>query len=119
MQLRVSGLGGLAHGQALEFEFERGGEVRRGFVLRHGDAFFAYHNRCPHWGVDLDMGEGRFYSALTDRIVCSSHGALFVIESGYCDAGPCVGFGLEQFEITVEGDHAIIAIADLDPDPRW
>jgi len=115
MQLRVTGVEALAHGEALKFEFEREGEQREGFVLRYGDALFAYHNRCPHWGVDLDMGEGRFYSGLTERIFCSSHGALFEIETGYCEAGPCVGQHLEQFGLRREGDAAIIEIADEDP----
>jgi nitrite reductase/ring-hydroxylating ferredoxin subunit len=121
VQVRVLGVDRLVHGQAHKFAFERGGEPREGFVLRSGDAWFAYHNRCPHLGVDLDMGEGRFYSELTSRIVCSSHGALFVPSSGYCDAGPCAGDQLERFELELEldGVDAVITIADVDPDPRW
>lgn len=121
MQVRVSGLQGLASGEALVFEFERDGERRQGFVLRHGESFFAYHNRCPHWGVDLDMGEGRFFSSLTEMIFCSSHGALFEVSSGYCVMGPCVGSSLERFELTRDGDgdQATVTIADDDPDPRW
>lgn len=119
MKLRVSGVDSLVHGQARKFGFERDGEAREGFVLRSGAELVAYHNRCPHWGVDLDMGEGRFYSELTDRIFCSSHGALFVPSSGYCDAGPCAGERLERFEVEIDGPDAVITIADIDPDPRW
>ncbi|PRQ06752.1 Rieske (2Fe-2S) protein [Enhygromyxa salina] len=119
MQVRVTSVVSLAHGQARKFGFERGGEVCEGFVLRSGQDLVAYHNRCPHLGVDLDMGEGRFYSALTDRIICSSHGALFVPSSGFCDAGPCAGDGLERFELELDGVDAVITIADVDPDPRW
>ncbi|KIG12138.1 Iron-sulfur cluster-binding protein, Rieske family protein [Enhygromyxa salina] len=113
MQVRVASVDGLAHGQALKFEFERDGEACEGFVLRSGDALFAYHNRCPHLGIDLDMGEGRFYSALTDRIFCSSHGALFVPSSGYCDAGPCAGEALERFGLELDGVDAVITIPDV------
>ncbi len=118
MQIRLSGVTELAHGQARKFAFEREGQHQEGFILRIESGFVAYHNRCPHWGVDLDMGEGRFYSALTDRIFCASHGALFIPRSGYCDAGPCAGESLERFEVELDGDDARITIADVDPDPR-
>lgn len=118
MQIRVTNVTELGEGQARKFQFEREGQRQEGFVLRTASGFVAYHNRCPHWGVDLDMGEGRFYSALTDRIFCSSHGALFVPSTGYCDAGPCAGDSLERFELTLDGSDAVLTIADVDPDPR-
>ncbi len=120
MRVRITGLAALAHGAAQKFEFERDGERREGFVLRFGTELFAYHNRCPHWGVDLDMGDGRFFSSLTNRIFCSSHGALFVPSTGYCELGPCVGSSLEAFglELDDDGDGAWVTIADVDPDPR-
>lgn len=118
MEIRLSQVTELAVGETRKFEFEREGETREGFVLRHASGLVAFHNRCPHWGVDLDMGEGRFYSQLTGRIFCSSHGALFEPSTGYCDAGPCAGDSLERFELEVVGDDALIRIADIDPDPR-
>ena len=118
MQVRVAGITELVQGQARKFAFEREGQTQEGFILRTADGLVAYHNRCPHWGVDLDMGEGRFYSALTDRIVCSSHGALFRIDTGFCDAGPCAGDSLERFELEPTGDEVLVTIADVDPDPR-
>ncbi|PRP91656.1 Rieske [2Fe-2S] domain protein [Enhygromyxa salina] len=111
LQVRVPDVAKLRSGQARKFAFERDGEACEGFVLRRGPDLFAYNNRCPHWRVDLDMGEGRFYSALTDRIFCSSHGALFVPSTGYCDAGPCVGDQLERFELELVGDDAVITIS--------
>jgi nitrite reductase/ring-hydroxylating ferredoxin subunit len=118
VQARVARVAQLEIGEARKFEFEREGQTQEGFVLRIASGLVAYHNRCPHWGVDLDMGEGRFYSELSDRIFCSSHGALFVPSTGYCDAGPCAGDSLERFDLVLDGDDAVITIADLDPDPR-
>jgi nitrite reductase/ring-hydroxylating ferredoxin subunit len=110
VEVRVADVAELALGEARKFAFERDGEQQEGFVLRHASGLFAYHNRCPHWQVDLDMGEGRFYSAVVDRIFCSSHGALFEPTTGYCDAGPCVGEALERFELRVEGTAAVVTI---------
>ncbi len=120
MEVQVSGVAALEHGEACVFRFEREGESREGFVLRVAEELVAYHNRCPHWGVDLDMGEGQFFSKLNQRIICSSHGALFSPRSGYCEAGPCVGDSLERFELRREADDVVVVtIADVDPNPRW
>jgi nitrite reductase/ring-hydroxylating ferredoxin subunit len=99
----VPELHALAEGETRKFEFEREGERLEGFVLRYHGQLYAYANRCPHWSVDLDMGEGRLFSELSQRIFCSNHGALFVPDTGYCDAGPCRGLGLERFEWIAEG----------------
>ena len=108
--IRVAAVASLELGEARKFTFDRDGEQREGFVLRHGEGLSAFHNRCPHWGVDLDMGEGRFYSFVVERIFCSSHGALFNAVTGDCEAGPCAGSGLERFALTLEGDDALVDV---------
>jgi nitrite reductase/ring-hydroxylating ferredoxin subunit len=108
-RLRVVGAGQLALGESHTFEFERDGKALPGFVLRHEAGLFAYLNRCPHWAVDLDMGDERFYAADVDRIYCKNHGALFRVTDGVCDWGPCLGKALYAFELTLEGDDAWIS----------
>lgn len=93
----------LADGETRKFEFEREGERLEGFVVRYAGQLHVYANRCPHWSVDLDMGEGRLFSQLSQRIFCSNHGALFVPDTGYCEAGPCRGLSLERFAWIAEG----------------
>ena len=113
--IRLVGAARLGPGEARAFgEGETGG-----FVLRRpsGPAdggpeesgFVAYRNRCPHWGVDLDVGMGDFYDARRDRIFCRSHGALFVVDTGECDRGPCVGERLEALEVRVDGDDLLVS----------
>jgi len=104
----------LAHGETLAFSFTRHGVERAGFVLRLQQAFKAFANVCPHWNVDLDLGMGRFYSERLNAIVCRNHGALFEPETGVCRAGPCLGARLEQFEVTLEGDDALVRIPSLE-----
>jgi nitrite reductase/ring-hydroxylating ferredoxin subunit len=109
-RLRIVGAAQLAIGDSQEFELERNdGEVLRGFVLRHPLGFFAYLNRCPHWAVDLDLGDGRFYAADIDRIYCKNHGALFRVADGVCDHGPCFGEALEPFSVELDGDDAWVS----------
>jgi nitrite reductase/ring-hydroxylating ferredoxin subunit len=111
--VRIEGVGALAHGAARTFTFERGGHEHQAFLLRHGAGFVAYVNRCPHWGVDLDLGEGRFYAPRLDRIYCRNHGALFDVHHGTCVAGPCIGQALERLDLTLDGDAVVIEVTDL------
>jgi nitrite reductase/ring-hydroxylating ferredoxin subunit len=116
IERRFNNLGGLAHGEAHAFEYERGGETQMGFIMRNEAdtelGWVAYRNWCPHWGVDLDMGEERFYAKKVDRIFCKNHGALFRIHDGYCDAGPCATESLERFAVRLEGGELVVTIAE-------
>lgn len=80
-----------------------------GFLLRHSAGLSAYLNRCPHWGVDLDLGDARFYAEDIDRIYCKNHGALFRVVDGVCDHGPCLGQALTAFRVEVEGEDVWVS----------
>ena len=108
-RLRVPGAARLASGQSATFEIERRGELMLGFVLRHEHGHVAYLNRCPHWDVDLDLGDGRFYAEDVDRIYCKNHGALFRVPDGVCDHGPCLGRALEPFALELEGEDVWVS----------
>ncbi|KRP64013.1 Rieske (2Fe-2S) protein [Pseudomonas orientalis] len=62
-------------------------------VRRDGVAYF-YLNRCPHRGIPLEWRPHRFLDSSASLIQCATHGALFLIESGECIAGPCAGQSL-------------------------
>jgi nitrite reductase/ring-hydroxylating ferredoxin subunit len=109
-RLRIAGALRLANGESTRFAFERGGERLEGFLLRHASGYFAYLNRCPHWAVDLDLGDGRFYAPEVDRIYCKNHGALFRVADGLCDHGPCLGEALESFAVELDGDDAWVTL---------
>ncbi len=114
MRVLVPGAGLLAPGDARTFEVEHDGERRQGFVLCHAGGLFAFLNRCPHWGVDLDLGDERFYAEDIDRIYCKTHGALFRVLDGVCDSGPCHGEALDRFRVEREGDDVWVS-PELEP----
>lgn len=60
-------------------------------AVRKGLMVYLYLNTCPHIGAPLDFEPGRFLNLERDLIQCSLHGALFVIETGACVEGPCIG----------------------------
>ncbi len=110
LQLRIAGAARLTPGQAAVFTLQRGSELEQGFVLQHQSGLVAYLNRCPHFAVDLDMGDGRFYDEAVDRIYCKTHGAEFRATDGYCDHGPCLGESLEAFPVVPDGPDALVSV---------
>ena len=64
------------------------------FAVRRDGRVFVYKNRCPHRGVRLEWEADRFLDSSASLIRCAAHGALFLIESGECVAGPCEGESL-------------------------
>jgi nitrite reductase/ring-hydroxylating ferredoxin subunit len=91
----------IADGASVGFPAPPGGFVGL-FALRRGDLIYAYVNSCPHIGLSLDWAPGNFLSSDRSRIVCANHGAEFVIETGRCVAGPCLGERLEPVMIHIE-----------------
>lgn len=67
------------------------------FGVRRQGQVFVYRNRCPHKGVPLNWAEAdaSFLDDSASLIHCAHHGALFLIESGECVAGPCEGEQLQ------------------------
>ena len=78
-------------------------------VVRKADEFFVYINSCPHIGTPLDIKAGEFLNQNRSHILCTTHGALFRIEDGYCISGPCVGSNLMALHAVMEGGEVFIS----------
>ncbi|CAD5106945.1 Rieske (2Fe-2S) protein [Zestomonas carbonaria] len=72
-------------------------------VRRHGQVH-AYRNRCPHRGTPLDWAPDQFLDPSGSLIQCAQHGALFLIDSGECVAGPCAGESLTALACREDGE---------------
>mgnify|MGYP000905581166 CR=1 FL=1 len=68
----------------------------------------AYLNSCPHNQVTLEILPDRFLSADRSELVCTAHGARFLVTTGACVLGPCVGRSLTAIPIAVEGDRVML-----------
>jgi nitrite reductase/ring-hydroxylating ferredoxin subunit len=82
----------------------------RGFIVRVGDAAFAYLNRCPHAGHPLNMRPDEFLNADRRFILCRSHGAMFEPTNGRCVAGPCAGQSLRSLPLRIETGLVILDV---------
>lgn len=90
--------------EARSFELSDGNTI---FVTQRDGAFYAYQNLCPHLQVELEFLENQFLDRDQEYIECSSHGALFVVETGECISGPCQGESLEKVGISLHSDGGI------------
>jgi len=77
-------------------------------AVRRGADVHVYVNSCPHTGMPLDFQPGQFLSADRSLIQCSTHGAQFRIEDGYCVAGPCAGDHLTAVETEIRDGRVYI-----------
>lgn len=73
-------------------------------VIRRGEQVYGYLNSCPHTGGPMDWVRGRFLDEDERLIQCSTHGAQFRVEDGYCVGGPCAGDRLTPVKLTRLGD---------------
>lgn len=85
------------------------------FVVHRGESLYAYRNRCPHLGVELNWLPDQFLDRDGELIQCATHGALFAIDSGRCLAGPCAGKYLQQLPCAIV-DGQILVAPDWEPD---
>ncbi len=66
-------------------------------VRTNNDSVRLYLNRCPHLGIPLAWQDSQLMSPDGSAFQCSSHGALFAPENGFCTSGPCAGDQLWSF----------------------
>ena len=80
------------------------------FVVHKDAQFFAYFNKCPHTGANLEWQQDQFLDMDKALIQCATHDALFIIDSGECIAGPCTGDRLQAIPISVENGELRLEI---------
>ena len=78
------------------------------FAVKSEGAITVYHNSCPHLGLPLQWQQDQFLNHDKSLILCSTHGALFEIESGLCIAGPCQNQSLKMADFYIENEHIYI-----------
>ena len=94
-----------------EYTVELHGQSIDLFVVKQDEHYYAYRNQCPHTGVNLNWQPDVFLSFDGQHIQCALHGALFRIDNGYCEYGPCLGRSLQT--ITVEtSNNELFAVFD-------
>lgn len=100
-------------GKGLRFALPELGQFATGFVIRYHGHPYAYVNQCAHVPVELDWNHGDFFTREKDFLICSTHGAHYQPETGYCVMGPCKGKNLKPIPVTEQDQKIIINIASI------
>ena len=91
-----------------EFRIGDGDWPFKGFIVRQGDAVYAYQNFCLHAGHPLNWNPDRFLTEDGQQVICASHGAIYEIASGECVAGPCPGAKLRRVEMEIRDGEIVV-----------
>lgn len=73
-------------------------------ILQHNNIYHGFLNSCPHMKIPLDWDNNQFFNTDYDLIQCSTHGALFLIHTGECVYGPCLGQHLTKIQLSIRGE---------------
>lgn len=78
-------------GQAVPFDLSYAGQTCSAFAVRYKGLPYAYLNRCTHVAMALDWQPNRIFDDSGQWLVCASHGAAYLPDTGQCAGGPCRG----------------------------
>jgi nitrite reductase/ring-hydroxylating ferredoxin subunit len=98
-------------GRGVRFPVTAFGAESTGFVVRYDGKAYAYLNRCAHVPIELDWNEGEFFESSGLYLMCSTHGAIYLPQSGQCAGGPCKGGRLRPIAVR-EADNKIYWLPD-------
>ena len=59
------------------------------FLIKFRQEIHAYLNRCAHIEMEMDWVAGNFFDKDQKYIVCATHDAHYLPDSGLCVSGPC------------------------------
>ena len=79
------------------------------FAVRQNGKFRVYVNSCPHIGVPLNWSGDDFLTRDRAHIICATHGAEFLIATGRCISGPCIGDHLEPIIAEIHNGFLLVA----------
>jgi nitrite reductase/ring-hydroxylating ferredoxin subunit len=90
----------------LDVVFGEGRDAFHVAVFVTADGVRAYHNRCPHFSIPLNVGA---FSVFSGSVICVNHFAMFRIADGYCIDGPCKGGNLDAIPVAADGAGIVVA----------
>lgn len=78
------------------------------FAVKRDGVVYVYRNECPHLQINLEHQPNEFLDSEGALIQCSTHGALFEIETGTCLSGPCQGDSLIPVKYQILNDEIVV-----------
>lgn len=113
----VARVGELQPGQTKKFVFNAGGNEIEGFILNFDGELHAYVNRCCHVPMGLDWIENQFFTEDGTYVLCATHGACYLPDSGECVSGPPFGQFLTRVPLRIEGEDVVATLPESEIPP--
>jgi nitrite reductase/ring-hydroxylating ferredoxin subunit len=80
-------------------------------IIRWDRKVYAYVNRCPHHGSQLDWEQNQFMDPSGTRLMCGKHGSMFTVDTGACIDGPCLNAALQPVRLAIlDGDICVVGV---------
>lgn len=99
----------IGEGRARGFD-PRGAGFDTMFVVHKDGRLHAWRDACPHYGdTPMAWRKDAYLDSAGTRIVCSAHGAQFIIDTGVCTLGPCLGQALTMVPLVIDDSNDIYA----------
>lgn len=77
-------------------------------ALKKNAQIYLYENSCPHLGLNLEFQPDDFLNYDETYIQCSTHGAMFALDTGFCVLGPCKGAYLKEISFELQDGQIIL-----------
>jgi nitrite reductase/ring-hydroxylating ferredoxin subunit len=103
----VARVGELAPGETKKFLLFYEGNEEECFVVNHEGNLRAYVNRCCHVPMTMDWIDNQFMTEDKKFILCATHGACYLPDTGECVSGPPCGKFLISVPLTFDGDDVV------------
>lgn len=102
----------LAPGRTKKFVFTIDGCDIEAFVLNHRGRLHAYINRCRHVPMGLDWVENQFFTEDAQYVLCATHGACYLPDTGECVDGPPLGQSLVRVPLEIRDGKVFASLPD-------
>ncbi|MAM70475.1 MAG: hypothetical protein CMP91_04945 [Gammaproteobacteria bacterium] len=79
------------------------------FIYNDEGTLRCYMNRCPHFGIKLNIEPGQFFNTRKTQFMCVHHLGKFNFHDGECTDGPPFGTCLDSIPISIEDGKAFVA----------
>ncbi len=99
-------------GKGIRFTCQYNGASVPAFAVRYDGRVHAYLNICAHVPVELDWIEGEFFDKSGLYLVCTTHGATYEPDTGFCVMGPCKGEHLVALRVTEHNGKVYLLESD-------
>ncbi|GIW41548.1 MAG: Rieske iron-sulfur protein [Candidatus Binatia bacterium] len=113
-RVRLGPPGDIPPGATRKFDFYVAGHRVGAFVVHYRGGFYAYLNRCRHIPMEMDWVENRFLTEDGLYILCATHGACYLPDTGECVSGPPFGKSLIRVPLVLEDGELVATYPEND-----